>query len=48
MKYRENNVRNISAKMFDPENMSGKSQIMCRNKFECEKLIRNIMTKSGT
>jgi len=43
----ENNVRNISANMFDPEIQPSKSQIMCVKTTGCGAIIRNIMTKNG-
>ena len=46
-KYRENNVRNISANMSDPEIKPSKSQIMCMKTKGCGAIIRNIMTKNG-
>jgi len=46
-KYRANNIRNISANMFDAENRPSKSQIMWVNSWRHEEIIRNIMTKNG-
>jgi len=46
-KYRENNVRNITANMFDPEIQASKSQIMCVKTKGCGAIIRNIMIKKA-
>ena len=46
-KYRETDVKNTSANMFDPEILPSKSQIMCVKTKGCGVIIRNIMTKNG-
>ena len=46
-KYKKNNIRNISANMFDPEIQPSRSQIMCVKTKGYEAIIRNVMTKNG-
>jgi len=46
-KYRENNVRNISLNMCDPESLQSMSQIMCVNLSGCGMIIRNIIINNG-